>query len=211
MSDLSNIQQIQLNTIEPLPMTGHPVNGVRELYDPDTHHLKQRATYVDNQLHGPLLMYNAKGYVDRKFEFRRGVLSGVSEFYRDNNLYANLMFIDGILEGIATYYDPSGNRLLDIPFEHGEIEGDMIFYGSLGHVARIIPYEKGRKQGIAKSYYPGGALAKTEPFQSNLLEGNVTQYYEDGNVCSWCLYEKGKLMEGPRIFNKKSQEVVLKK
>ena len=209
MSKPLELEKIQINTVAALPLSNNPVSGVRDLFDPETKLLRQRATYWQNQLDGPLLIYDRKGNIERKFVFKQGKLSGLSEFYRDNNLYARLPFLKGILDGTAIYYDQGGNRVMDIPFSLGEIEGEMIFYGKMGHVVKIIPYEKGKKQGVAKSYYASGAVSKTEPYSNNLLEGNVTQYYEDGRVCSWNLYKGGKLLEGPRIFNHKSQEVFI--
>ncbi|MGI4851097.1 MAG: toxin-antitoxin system YwqK family antitoxin [Janthinobacterium lividum] len=209
MSEPLKLETIQINSVAPLPSTDKPISGVHDLFDPETKLLRQRATYWQNQLDGPLLIYDRKGNVVRKFIFSKGKLNGLSEFYRDNNLYARLPFLKGVLQGTAIYYDHSGNRIMDIPFVLGEIEGEMIFYGNMGHVVKIMPHEKGKKQGIAKSYYASGSVSKTEPYLNNLLDGNVTQYYEDGRVCSWHLYKGGKLLEGPRIFNHKSQEVFI--
>jgi len=186
------------------------VTGVVEYYDPKTNAIKQRVTFFENKRHGATLVYNKDGSVSRKLEFREGKLTGISEFYRDGNLYATVPFIDGKLNGIATYYDAGGSKRMEAPFANGILEGDMLLFSALGHIAKVIPHQAGKKQGIAKSYYPSGAILKTEPYLDNLLEGNVTQYYENGKVCAWHFYQRGKMMEGPRIFNQKSQELFTK-
>lgn len=205
-----DIKNARGDVIERRPLREGKITGVVEYYDPKTKKVRQRATFLENQLHGPMLTYDKNEVAERKFEFLQGKLHGVSEFYRNGNLYALIPFIEGKINGVAAYYDAGGNKRMEASYKEGVLEGDMVLYGSLGHVSKVIPHKGGKKQGIAKSYYPGGALLKTEPYLNNLLEGNVTQYYENGKVCAWYFYECGKMMEGPRIFDQNSKELLPK-
>ena len=185
-----------------------PFQGVIDSFDPKTQHVKQRATFQDHQLHGPMLVYDDDGHVHRKFDFFQGKLQGIGEFYRKGRIYALVPFEHGEIQGVATYYDQSGSKRMEASYQRGVLNGDMIFYAPLGHPVKTIPYQNGQKQGIAQSYYPTGTLLKTEPYLNDLLEGNATQYYENGKVCAWWFYVRGKLMEGPRFFDLKGREIV---
>lgn len=89
--------------------------------------------------------------------------------YPDGTIRARVPYVGKQKHGLATSYDPQGNRSLE------------------------IPYEKGKREGVSRRYYEGGRqLYQTTEYKDDQMHGVQRKYRIDGTLLSESRYAAGK-------------------
>lgn len=94
----------------------------------------------------------------------------------DGNLIAEIMYDQGVLQGISTYYHANSQIWKRIPFEKDQINGKVEIFRNSGELFAQVHYETGRKDGKAFRYWDCNRIASEEEYcQNKLIEA---QYYD---------------------------------
>lgn len=91
----------------------------------------------------------------------KGILQGERKVFYDNEVMAELSnYVNGELEGQATYYGEDGTLIKEYLYKNGELHGLSKHYDDLtGDVLVEGMYKNGKKAGIWK-YYNNGKVVK---------------------------------------------------
>lgn len=113
---------------------------------------------------------------------RSWVFDGVAQVWDETGaLQAEMRYVKGSLEGISTYYHPSGIVWKRVPFEKNLVHGTAEVYRVTGELLQSTSYVNGAKEGTSLRYWEDGALAAKEEYacQGQLLTG---YYFERGGA-----------------------------
>ncbi|MEZ5198610.1 MAG: hypothetical protein R2764_20160 [Bacteroidales bacterium] len=109
-------------------------------------------------------------------------------YYPDHKLWKEIMFIDGLEEGIAKEYGKSDSRVTK-----------LIYYkkGFITDIENINRIDKaGMKQGKWKYFYDDiGTIRLEGEYKNDLKNGYFKEFTEDGNLISTAKYIDGILQE----------------
>lgn len=90
-------------------------------------HITLRATYKNNQLHGPWAAYSF-GRVEKKANYKNGELDGTYLEYnkKTGKIQKEANYKDGVQHGTYRFYDEEGNVMLEYEYRNGEkVEGTV--------------------------------------------------------------------------------------
>ncbi len=90
-------------------------------------HITLRATYKDNQLHGPWAAYSF-GRVEKKANYKNGELDGTYLEYnkKTGKIQKEANYKEGVQHGTYRFYDEEGNVMLKYEYRNGEkVEGTV--------------------------------------------------------------------------------------
>jgi antitoxin component YwqK of YwqJK toxin-antitoxin module len=105
---------------------------------------------------------------------------------------------DGILDGVATGYYQSGNKIYEVSWcqdkRHGLSQSwfDEIADNGKQRSEEQTYYCHGKKHGTSITWYSNGQLKNREMYYDANLEGTVESWYENGNRMYEMCYKKGK-------------------
>lgn len=94
----------------------------------------------------------------------------------EGDLIAEIMYDQGALNGISTYYHANGQIWKRIPFEKNQINGKVEIFKTSGDLLAQVTYVMGRKDGKAFRYWDSNRIASEEEYCLNKLED--AQYYD---------------------------------
>lgn len=142
-------------------------------------------------------------------------------FYADGKAEEELdLNAEGMAEGCAVRYYPSGSIAEIACYKNGIIDGELRTFYPTGDIEGISHYKKGKKEGLFLlyyatgekkeeahylndqsvrekiTYYEDGAIASRTPFSNGLPDGKACEWYpkaEGGGVKRTLLYSKGVL------------------
>lgn len=94
----------------------------------------------------------------------------------DGHLMAEINYIQGVLEGLSTYYHPSGNVWKRISYAKNKVNGTVEIYKDSGELLQQISYDQGLKQGMSTRFWDQNQLASQEEYHNGKLENG--QYFD---------------------------------
>ncbi|HSX03209.1 MAG TPA: hypothetical protein VLG76_00595 [Rhabdochlamydiaceae bacterium] len=149
------------------------------------------------------------------------IFDGQSLVWDENGvLIADIQYDNGVLQGISSYYYPTGKLWKIIPYDHHLIHGEVLVYNQNGEVIEKIPYEKGLKNGIASGIWSEGNPWYEEDHETGLLKkaiyydpsgkkmaevisgDGLQAQFENQRLYSLIQYQKGKVEGEIKIFDK---------
>lgn len=89
-------------------------------------------------------------------------------------------FLDGKLDGLSTWFSPTGDPRLSMEFKKGKVSGlceQFRFLGNGAYVLQKLIYKDGELDGVCKWYTTEGRLMKKETYKKGLLHGLRVVYY----------------------------------
>ncbi len=101
----------------------------------------------------------------------------------DGNLIAEIPYNKGALEGISTYYYPTGRVEKKIPYQKDKIHGDLCIYNEEDELISKTFYANGVKQGPSIKYWRNECPSFIENYCDDSLQTGV-YYDEQGNPFS---------------------------
>ncbi len=163
------------------------------------------ASYVDNRLEGPYQLFfppNEKGERIKALEanYSAGQYEGeVRAYDREGNKVGSTFYRNGLKDGAAAVFNPSGATVLVATFVAGQREGPSFEYFPSGVLRREVTYALDVKEGEEKTYYEDGRLAAIATYSKGQLNGPSRTWNADGILTFEGTYRNDK-RHGP--FNK---------
>lgn len=123
-----------------------------------------------------------------KGEFLRGKREGEWELYvlEDKSFkklhFKTVNYVNGKVEGQATYFFPNGKVAAKADYVNGEIDGEFVQYFENGDTWLVSNFSKSKVHGKRTMYYQSGAVRYEKNFVNDSLDGDVTYYYKNGKV-----------------------------
>jgi len=101
----------------------------------------------------------------------------------DGKQIAEVNYTQGSLEGIATYFHPTGQIWKSLPYSKNQLEGTVEICQKNGELLQQQCYSQGQPHGYSLRYWDGQKLASQEIFCSGRLE-NGEYFDKDGVLVS---------------------------
>lgn len=124
--------------------------------------------------------------------------------------------MDGIREGLTTFYFEPKGVMREIFYKNGQPHGLVKDYHRTSELARETPYYEGKIHGLVKSYYRGGIIQSLLSYRKGKLDGTCRVFYSNGVLQRVALFKEGHQV-GPAgiyhpsgIFKKKGKFFDLK-
>jgi antitoxin component YwqK of YwqJK toxin-antitoxin module len=101
----------------------------------------------------------------------------------EENQIAEINYSQGSLEGMTTYFHPSGQVWKRIPYTKNQVEGIVEVFRKDGELLQQMTYTQGQRHGPSIRYWDCQHLASQEDFYRGKLENG--QYFDqNGNLIS---------------------------
>lgn len=139
--------------------TTYAKDGLYTKFDPQGKKLEE-ATYQNDTLHGPRILYNEKGDTQ------------IVELYQM-----------GVFEGPYKAYYPNGQLELEGNYEYNSMYGEWRRYYDSGELMEVVTFRDNAENGPFFEYYKNGNL-QAEGFYRNgdKEHGSLKLYFEDGEL-----------------------------
>ncbi len=124
------------------------------------------------------------GHVKRKSEINRRDDEGRKqnkwvEFYPSGNVYKEMNYYNGVLNGVLKEFEDSGNLIQAVKYVNGKLQKPVVMEVSK----------------METQYYSNGKVKSVGSFQNKKPVGLHREYGEDGEVISATFYNDGKVVE----------------
>ena len=98
--------------------------GVSLTFNGSTGHLKTKAFYQQDVLHGQYLVFDSRRKVEEK-NYVLGELEGVvRKFYKDGKVLEEASYKNGKIHGTSRWYDAEGNLTIQYEYDEGKFVKD---------------------------------------------------------------------------------------
>ena len=110
-------------------------------------------------------------------------------YHKNGNKQEEVFTINGLLDGEAFIYYPSGKLENKSFFKDGKREGESLTYYENGKLKKKILYKNGMKNGIATVYYENGMIEEKAYFIDDKKENERLYYDKKGNLIKTEIYK----------------------
>ena len=110
-------------------------------------------------------------------------------YHKNGNKQEEIFSINGLLDGEAFIYYPSGKLENKSFFKDGKREGESLTYYENGKLKKKILYKNGMKNGIAIVYYENGMIEEKAYFVDDKKENERLYYDKKGNLIKTEIYK----------------------
>ena len=110
-------------------------------------------------------------------------------YHKNRNKQEEVFTINGLLDGEAFSYYPSGKIENKSFFKNGKREGESLTYYENGKLKRKNLYKNGMKNGIAIVYYENGMIEQKAYFVDDKKENERLYYDKKGNLIKTEIYK----------------------
>lgn len=190
------------------------------------HHMSGRpvmeGVYVQGQEQGHWKFFSDDGVITREGRYLDGLKDSVwIYFYDHGKISSALTYRKDELEGLARYFSPEGEPVLEKMFVGGDLvawrpaneneEGApwQNFSGtdtiSVRNTAGTVVYEEtyrdGMREGYKKVYFNNGTLCEAYHYRQGDFEGPYATYYPNGQVAKRGTFEHDELNGKVESFN----------
>ncbi len=127
-------------------------------------------TLISAAAPSPHRLYYPNGQLRMEVHRFQDKLHGLSQFFSEAGvLLSTTWFYEGVVQGKATHYYPSGQLYTLQRFKHGVRVGLQESYYENGAPKSFIPYDaEGRLHGTVKLYAPDGTLKRSCSFNQGV-------------------------------------------
>ena len=129
-----------------------------------------------------------------RFLYADTLLSGfVTEHYANGVLKSRVGFYDGLKEGAAFWFYPSGDTAVVRKYRNGEKHGEHLGWYQNGQLKFQYFFENGLSTGRHKTWYVDGSPAKDQNYKAGREFGSQKVYRPDGKLRSnYVVRENGR-------------------
>lgn len=120
-------------------------------------------------------------------------------YSEDGKLQAELHYRNGQLDGVNTWYYPSGIKQLEAGYKLNKLHGKSTRWHENGRLQSESWYTDNRLDSVMKTYSVDGRLVGIENYENDTLNGPFEKWYENGNMLLQGQYAKG-MMDGAWLF-----------
>ncbi len=155
--------------------------------------------FENGSLSGETVIFNSKGEVITRVNYRDGLLNGPVVFYYGGDTpELKTTFVNGKINGDIKIFSRRGKELLSGVYKNNKRENVWRFYYQKGEIKTIIPYLNGLKNGKVLIYDKGGTIIQTMSYKNGMLinpDGSIKE--EDKNKVL-----KDNILERFKKFNR---------
>jgi len=117
-------------------------------------------------------------------------------YYDNDQLFAEILYKDGVREGLGVFYHKNGEVKSERHYCGGELHGLQRTYYEDGNLSGMGFYWEGNMTGLWYYYWPNGELRERITFHNNLEHGPFQEYFEDGTLKASGMYLYGDFEHG---------------
>lgn len=107
------------------------------------------------------------------------------------NKTATILYSKGVLEGVSTYYYPTGEIEKTIPYAFGRINGTVQMFDKTSKIISEENFVNGIKEGKSFALWPEGGTAFSEEYEEDALISGI-YYSKEGTILSEIVKGNGK-------------------
>lgn len=143
--------------------------------------------------------------------FENGSLSGETAIFNSKGeLITRVNYKDGLLNGTVTFYYGENVPELKTNFINGKIEGDIKIFSRRGKELLSGVYKNNKRENVWRLYYQKGELKTIIPYLNGLKNGKVVIYDKGGTIIQTMSYKNGILINPDGSINETGKNKVLK-
>lgn len=154
---------------------------------------------------GTLINFTDSCIKEFSVEYKEGIPHGKSiQYYRNGKIFSEADFVEGTVDGIASYYDENGILVKSYEMKEGLIDGSYKEFHANGKLYFEIYYVRGyvwnvvsmsdtsgrpldfgtlkNGNGYLKMYDEGGFFTEKYEYVDGLLNGKAEKYYKSGKL-----------------------------
>ena len=149
--------------------------------------LSSEATYVNDKMNGPYKDYHKNGNIESIGQYLNDKLSGPWQFFaKDGTLVEEGNFVKGKEEGNWKYYSKSqqqgGNLFEIVQYEDGLENGIAATFYPSGAVRCKTAYVDGVFEGTSQSFYANGQIRVQHTYKNGKLHGKGHAWSKEGQL-----------------------------
>ena len=177
-------------------------------YYDETLNLEEEKVYKNGVLDGKYKNFLYTGELSCEGNLKNGKFDGTLKTYHSTEdgklfLWQMMEFKDGLANGPAVNYFPSGQIEERFNMKDDKFEGEAIKYFENGNIKKIENYENDKLNGKTVEYFENGKVKEKANYLNNDIHGTKTEYLENGSRIKEYKYNKGLLEQ--EFFYKKGQ------
>lgn len=146
---------------------------------------KQYLEVVNGRASGFYLEWHSNGSLKLKVH----VISGTADIVMGSEK-------TWLFDGVGESWDDKGNQLASIPYEKGELQGISTYFHPTGEVWKIVPYEKNHVHGEMQIFLKNGDLLQKTTFVNGVRAGASQRFWTLKQISSDEHFVKGLLEKG---------------
>lgn len=122
------------------------------------------------------LIFDSRKYVEAYFT--NGLANGAWNSFQNNILVEKLNYVDGLLDGVQTYYFLDGTTVKRVSnMTNGKLNGKYTEYHSNGKISKKIYFKDGKEDGKSQTYDEDGTLTSDCFYVNGVTHGKQTNFY----------------------------------
>lgn len=144
-----------------------------------------------------------KGQTSAKKEERKFTSGVVTQTNDKSQVKNEITLKDGVKEGEAKSYYPSGELWKKVFYKNGALQGLAEVYDRKGNIKRAVNYKDGQKHGFYTEYFKSGKeKLQIEYFEDRPLPGLLRRDYTGQDIPepSISIKQKGKVNTNPDVY-----------
>lgn len=106
----------------------------------------------------------------------------VKETYPDGTVKSEVLMRNGVKNGEAKYYFPTGMIELRVNYSDDKLDGPYEKFNAKGIRTELTNYSNGKKEGESKAFSDDGWLYMAANFSNDTINGVYHEYHENGQV-----------------------------
>lgn len=170
--------------------------------------ISRQDNYLNGKLEGESQHFDRKGNIKQRMNFSQGQPNGPAEFYVNGRLHMRSSYVNGKMTGESLHMDPaSGMPRAAFTYNDGAKHGPATVYGPMGTVQKTMNYDNDQLHGHTATYYPDGKLMMEGNYFHGAKHGQFVNYHKNGKPSQVAMYDGGRLVELPKKYNQKGDEI----
>lgn len=208
---VQEVKDDQGRLLQRIPFKDGKIEGVMEVFNPETEKPTHRLPYVKGVLEGTVIMYDAAQKPTQEIPYVAGQKKGLCRFYHQGMITSEITYDQDKMNGIATFYGPNTMVHAIAHYKDGHLEGPFQSFDGKKNLIRECAYKAGLLEGPCKTFYPSGKLFEEAIYKNNKVQGAQNQYLEDGALLRRVTYnDEGKPFK-EETFSAKGEKLSEKK
>ncbi|MBK7214801.1 MAG: hypothetical protein IPH88_16205 [Bacteroidales bacterium] len=143
--------------------------------------LKEKGTYVNNELQGEYLLYNSNGILNQQLQFKDSELEGICKrFHPNGQLEGTYPRAKSIRCGKELEYTLNGYPQSEYNYSDDKLNGTVRVYNYTTGFSRKMEYVNDKAEGKITEFWLNGKPKAEGAFRDSLLQGPLTTWYPTG-------------------------------
>lgn len=155
----------------------------------------------------PLPGYGPTQVIEEGFYKNNRKEGSWKKYYPNGKVEHVLNYLNGKLDGIATFYYKNGKKKEEGTWKKNRWVGEYKYFYKTGGLRNEWKYnETGKRTGIQRYYYENGQVKLEGAWENGKESGPIVEFYDDGSVKSERFFMNGKIDQGKTAQYKRSEK-----